>query len=60
MARRLWLEWGPELLVALMLALLFRAGVAEAQVVPTESMVPTIFPGDWLLVEKVVYVAVAL
>lgn len=55
MWRRFWQGWGKELLVAVTLAMAIRAGVAEARVVPTQSMVPTIQPGDRLLTEKLVW-----
>lgn len=53
--KQIWKEWGKELLIALVLALVIRAGVAEARKVPTPSMVPTVQPGDRLLAEKVTY-----
>lgn len=55
MWKRFWESWGRELLVALLLALVIRAEVAEARRVPTPSMVPTVLPGDRLLAEKLVY-----
>lgn len=55
MLKEFWRGWGKELLVALVLALLIRAGVAEARMVPTPSMVPTVLPGDRLLAEKMLY-----
>lgn len=48
------LEWVRDLGVALGLALLLRASVADAREVPTPSMVPTIVPGDRVMVERVV------
>jgi len=55
MLKSFWREWGRELLIALVLALLIRAEVAEARRVPTPSMVPTVQPGDRLLAEKLFY-----
>ncbi|MBW4551363.1 MAG: signal peptidase I [Aphanocapsa sp. GSE-SYN-MK-11-07L] len=43
------------LLIALGLALLIRTVVAEARYIPSESMVPTLYPGDRLVVEKISY-----
>lgn len=54
MLKRFWNSWGKELLVALLIGLLIRAEVAEARVVPTPSMVPTVIPGDRILAEKIV------
>lgn len=55
MLKSFWQSWGKELLLALLLALVVRAEVAEARRVPTPSMVPTVLPGDRLLAEKIVY-----
>ncbi|HEY3364458.1 MAG TPA: signal peptidase I [Symbiobacteriaceae bacterium] len=55
MLKRFWDSWGRELLVAVLIGLFIRAEVAEARVVPTPSMVPTVLPGDRLLAEKLVY-----
>ncbi len=55
MLKSFWKEWGRELLIAVVLALLIRAEVAEARRVPTPSMVPTVHPGDRLLAEKIIY-----
>lgn len=48
-------EWVRDLLIMLALALIFRAGVAEARQIPTTSMVPTILPGDRVLTDKLFY-----
>ena len=52
MLKRFWRDWMKELLVALALALVIRAGIAEASIVPTTSMVPTVLPGDRVFSEK--------
>jgi signal peptidase I len=43
------------LLIALCLALLIRGVVAESRYIPSESMQPTLYPGDRLVVEKLSY-----
>lgn len=55
MLKDFWKLWGKELLAAILLVVVIRAGVAEARIVPTGSMMPTILPGDRLIAEKVVY-----
>lgn len=52
MRKRFWSEWGRDLLVGITLALLLRAGVAEARRIPSESMLPTLLPGDRVMVDK--------
>ncbi len=56
--RKLWRTQGENLLLLLLalgLALLIRTVVAEARYIPSESMVPTLYPGDRLVVEKISY-----
>jgi signal peptidase I len=43
------------LLIALCLALLIRGVIAESRYIPSESMQPTLYPGDRLVVEKLSY-----
>jgi signal peptidase I len=45
-------EWGPSLLIAFVVTFLFNTYVAQAMIVPTDSMVPTIQINDRLIVEK--------
>ncbi|GED70742.1 S26 family signal peptidase [Brevibacillus reuszeri] len=47
-------EWGPSLLIAIVASLTIRTFVAEAMVVPTGSMLPTIQINDRLIVEKII------
>lgn len=50
-----WLENAQILFIALILALLIRAFVAEPRYIPSDSMVPTLEISDRLVVEKVSY-----
>lgn len=52
---KVWWENIQILLIALILALLVRAYVAEPRFIPSDSMVPTLQIGDRLVVEKISY-----
>ncbi len=58
--RRAVLELVVTLLVAIGATLFIRVYVVEARVVPTDSMVPTVMPGDRLLVDRLVYQLIRL
>jgi signal peptidase I len=45
----------PLVAIALVLALILRFGIAESRFIPSESMVPTLYPGDRVVVEKISY-----
>ncbi|MDS3862123.1 signal peptidase I [Thermosynechococcaceae cyanobacterium BACA0444] len=56
--QRLWQAQKGNLLlilIALGLALLLRFWVAESRYIPSESMEPTLWPGDRIVVEKISY-----
>ncbi len=56
--RRIWQaqrENLQTLLIALLLALLIRGLIAESRLIPSISMMPTLWPGDRVVVEKLSY-----
>ncbi|MGD0152404.1 MAG: signal peptidase I [Thermacetogeniaceae bacterium] len=55
MLRRLWSDWVLPLLIAVALALVIRSYVAEARVIPSGSMEPTIQIGDRVIVQKLFF-----
>ncbi|MBW4612644.1 MAG: signal peptidase I [Desmonostoc vinosum HA7617-LM4] len=53
-----WRNWQENLTlvaIALCLALLIRTVIAEPRYIPSDSMVPTLYTGDRLVVEKISY-----
>lgn len=56
--RKLWAAQKENfwtIAIALILAFLVKLGVAESRFIPSESMVPTLYPGDRIVVEKISY-----
>lgn len=50
-----WWDYWRTLLILLVAMLLFRSAIADWNQVPTPSMVPTILPGDRVVVNKLAY-----
>jgi len=48
-----WLTWGRDIVICLILVLLFRANVAEANYIPSPSMEPTLHISDRIIVDKI-------
>jgi signal peptidase I len=53
--RSLFIEWGVVIVVALLLALGLRSFAFQAFYVPSSSMVPTLQPGDRIIVDKLFF-----
>lgn len=47
-------EWAKDIAIALAIGLVLKGSVADARMVPTPSMVPTVQVGDRIFVEKVI------
>jgi len=45
-------EWAKDIAIALAIGLVLKGSVADARMVPTPSMVPTVQVGDRIFVEK--------
>ena len=52
---RIWQENLTLVAIALCLALLIRTFIAEPRYIPSDSMLPTLYTGDRLVIEKVSY-----
>lgn len=50
---KVWKEWVMPLMVALVISLLMRGFVAEARVIPSGSMIPTLQVSDRVMINKV-------
>ena len=48
-----WLLWTRDIIICLLLVLLFRANVAEANYIPSQSMEPTLKVSDRIIVDKI-------
>ncbi len=51
-ARDPWILWTRDIIICLILVLLFRANVAEANYIPSPSMEPTLTVSDRIIVDK--------
>ncbi|MDD5634950.1 MAG: signal peptidase I [Candidatus Omnitrophica bacterium] len=51
----LWIEWIKPILIAAALAMLIRTFIAQPFKIPTNSMYPTLRPGDRIFVSKFIY-----
>ena len=53
--RQPWAIWVATLLPVFAVVLVVRTAVAEPSYIPSSSMVPTLFPGDYILIKKYAY-----
>lgn len=51
----LWKGWGISIVIAVLIATSFRSAIADWNDVPTGSMIPTIWEGDRIFVNKLAY-----
>jgi signal peptidase I len=51
-ARDPWILWTRDIIICLIIVLLFRANVAEANYIPSPSMEPTLHVSDRIIVDK--------
>lgn len=52
---KFWQGWLIPILTAMLIATTFKSAIAEMNIVPTGSMIPTILEGDRILVNKLAY-----
>ena len=51
----LWVEWIKPIIIAAILALFIRTFIVQPFKIPTNSMYPTLKPGDRIFVNKFIY-----
>ena len=50
-----WKGWGCSILIAVVIATSFKSAIADWNIVPTGSMIPTIVEGDRIFINKLAY-----